>query len=52
MIGGTLDIQSSPGGTSIICRCPGPETHESPAARRQKAASILSGATTASLARR
>jgi len=52
MIGGALDIQSSSSGTSIICRCPVPESHESPAARRQKAASILSDAAAASLARR
>jgi PAS domain S-box-containing protein len=52
MIGGTLDMQSSASGTSIICRCPTPRNHESPAARRQKAASILSNAATASLTRR
>lgn len=52
MIGGTLEIRSSSGGTSIICRCPGPHNNESPAARRQKAASILSHAATSSLARR
>jgi hypothetical protein len=52
MIGGTLDMQSSSAGTSIFCRCPTPRNHESPAARRQKAASILSHATTASLTRR
>ena len=52
MIGGTLEIQSSSGGTSIICRCPGPQNNESPAARRQKAASILGHAATSSLARR
>lgn len=42
MIGGSLEIGSSPGGTSITCTCPNPQAHESPASRRQEAATILS----------
>jgi PAS domain S-box-containing protein len=52
MIGGTLDLQSSGAGTSIICRCPNPQGHESPTARRQEAASHLSQAAVARLAGR
>ena len=42
MIGGSLEIRSSPSGTSVICRCPNVASHDSPPSRRQQeAASIL-----------
>jgi PAS domain S-box-containing protein len=45
MIGGSLEIRSSPSGTSVICSCPNLASHDSPTSRRQQeAASILSPA--------
>jgi PAS domain S-box-containing protein len=41
MIGGSLEIKSSSSGTSVICRCPNPGKHDSPANIRQKAAAVL-----------
>ena len=52
MIGATLDVQTSGAGTSITCRCPNPQGHESPAVRRQETASNLSQAAIARLAGR
>jgi two-component system sensor kinase FixL len=52
MIGGSLEIKSSSTGTSVICRCPSPSKHDSPANNRQKAASVLSQTATARAAGR
>jgi signal transduction histidine kinase len=52
MIGGSLEIKSLSTGTSVICRCPSPSKHDSPASNRQKAASVLSQAATARAAGR
>jgi PAS domain S-box-containing protein len=48
MIGGSLEIKSSPAGTSVICRCPNNSDHESPTtARQQETAALLSAASVA-----
>jgi len=45
MIGGSLELKSSPSGTSVICTCPSLQNHDSstdsPTSRGQEAAGIL-----------
>jgi PAS domain S-box-containing protein len=42
MIGGSLELKSSPSGTSVICNCASSQSHDSPAKQRQEAALVLS----------